>query len=296
MRPSFVMRGNCCAEMEFIMTERICFLGKGGAGRTMAASHTAQALAKKGLHVLLIGNDISLSTTLLLRGGRDPLPAMEAFREYGAIRAEDYIMEGNDGVLLMELGGIRPGAGCLARDIELMDQFLTDQGFLESRQIDYVLYDISGEVPCTGYVLPVRDRILKRCIIVSTGEFYSLTTANSILAGIVHASGEFPLDIRLLVNYSDVCMARQKFEEYSSLTHVPAAYYLPKLSRIENCALREESVFDLHPHSRAAKELAAAADAVTSPSEYRGPYQPMDRLTLFAWQKKWKEKLLLERD
>lgn len=294
MRPKFVMRGIVRAEMEIIMTERICFLGKGGAGRTMAASHTAQALAKKGLHVLLIGNDISLSTTLLLRGGRDPLPVMEAFREFGTIDVCDYVIEGSDGVLLMELGGIKPGVGCLARDIELMDELLAGQGFLETRGIDYILYDISGEIPCTGYVLPVRDKIVRRCILVSTGEFYSLTTANSILAGIVHASGDYPLDIRLLVNYSDVCMARQKFEEYSAITHVPVSYYLPKLSRIENCALREESVFDLHPHSRAARELAAAAEAILSSSGYTGPYLPMDRRDLFAWQKKWKDKLLLE--
>ena len=274
------------------MTERICFLGKGGAGRSIVACHTAQALARNGRRVLLIGNDISLSTTLLLRGDREPVPAMEAFREHGAILAEDYIMQGEDGVLLLELGGLRPGAGCLARDIELMDELLEDQNYLTAHSIDYVLYDISGEVPCTGYVLPFREHIVRRCILVSTGEFYSLTTANSILAGIVHASSGHTPDIRLFVNYCDVGMAREKFEEYSSLTHTPLVWQLPRLPQLEHCALSERTAFSLHPYSRAAKELTQAAWAIIAPAVSSGPYTPMERTELFAWQKKWKDRLL----
>ncbi|MEG2923919.1 MAG: AAA family ATPase, partial [Oscillospiraceae bacterium] len=50
------------------MAERICFLGRGGSGKSTIAQNLSHALAKKGYHVLLVGNDLSLSSTVLLRG------------------------------------------------------------------------------------------------------------------------------------------------------------------------------------------------------------------------------------
>ena len=45
------------------MTQRICFLGRGGVGKTILVSNISAALAKAGYHVLQVGNDISLSST-----------------------------------------------------------------------------------------------------------------------------------------------------------------------------------------------------------------------------------------
>ena len=49
------------------MAQRICFLGRGGSGKSTVAQNLGHALALKGYHVLLVGNDISLSSTVLLR-------------------------------------------------------------------------------------------------------------------------------------------------------------------------------------------------------------------------------------
>ena len=97
------------------MTQRICFMGRGGVGKTILVSNISAALAAKGFHVLQIGNDISLNSTELLRESKQITPVLDEFRLKYDIRVEDYLVETPSGVYCLELGSIDPGAGCLAR-------------------------------------------------------------------------------------------------------------------------------------------------------------------------------------
>ena len=171
------------------MAQRICFLGRGGSGKSTVAQNLGHALALKGYHVLLVGNDISLSSTVLLRGEADISPALEDYREHYEIDLNDYVIPTPSGVYCLELGSIDPGVGCLARGVTLIDEMLDTQGVSNSLQLDFILYDISGETPCTGYILPIREGVMQRCIIVTNGSFASVTTANSILQAILRAAG-----------------------------------------------------------------------------------------------------------
>ena len=99
------------------MAQRICFLGRGGSGKSTVAQNLGHALALKGYHVLLVGNDISLSSTVLLRGEADISPALEDYREHYEIDLNDYVIPTPSGVYCLELGSIDPGVGCLARGV-----------------------------------------------------------------------------------------------------------------------------------------------------------------------------------
>ena len=145
------------------MAQRICFLGRGGSGKSTVAQNLGHALALKGYHVLLVGNDISLSSTVLLRGEADISPALEDYREHYEIDLNDYVIPTPSGVYCLELGSIDPGVGCLARGVTLIDEMLDTQGVSNSLQLDFILYDISGETPCTGYILPIREGVMHHC-------------------------------------------------------------------------------------------------------------------------------------
>ena len=88
------------------MAQRICFLGRGGSGKSTVAQNLGHALALKGYHVLLVGNDISLSSTVLLRGEADISPALEDYREHYEIDLNDYVIPTPSGVYCLELGSI----------------------------------------------------------------------------------------------------------------------------------------------------------------------------------------------
>ena len=170
------------------MAQRICFLGRGGSGKSTVAQNLGHALALKGYHVLLVGNDISLSSTVLLRGEADISPALEDYREHYEI----------------DLNGVT-----------LIDEMLDTQGVSNSLQLDFILYDISGETPCTGYILPIREGVMQRCIIVTNGSFASVTTANSILQAILRAAGADNFPVQLIVNNASCEETKEELASYA---------------------------------------------------------------------------------
>ncbi len=197
------------------MAQRICFLGRGGSGKSTVAQNLGHALALKGYHVLLVGNDISLSSTVLLRGEADISPALEDYREHYEIDLNDYVIPTPSGVYCLELGSIDPGVGCLARGVTLIDEMLDTQGVSNSLQLDFILYDISGETPCTGYILPIREGVMQRCIIVTNGSFASVTTANSILQAILRAAGADNFPVQLIVNNASCEETKEELASYA---------------------------------------------------------------------------------
>lgn len=36
---------------------------------------------------------------------------------------------------------------------------MAQQGLLDKYKIDVIIYDIAGDTPCTGYILPIREKI-----------------------------------------------------------------------------------------------------------------------------------------
>ena len=202
------------------MTRRICFLGTSGIGKSVIISNISEALARMGYGVLQIGNDSSLTSTSLLMQDQEMPAMMEEYREMYTVSAQEYIRMSPCGVYCLELGGIAPGCGCLARGVSIADEILREQMTAEQLGLDYIFYDISGEIPCTGYILPVRDGTMQEGIIITTGTYSSVSTANSILTAILktRSSQEFP--VRLLVNNAGVHQTKSLLTDYSHQTGI----------------------------------------------------------------------------
>ena len=83
----------------------------------------------------------------------------------------------------MESGGPEPGVGCAGRGI------ITSIGLLErlgayTDDLDYVFYDVLGDVVCGGFAMPIREGKAKEIYIVASGEMMALYAANNISKGI----------------------------------------------------------------------------------------------------------------
>ena len=276
------------------MAQRICFLGRGGSGKSTVAQNLSHALALKGYRVLLVGNDISLSSTLLLRGEADISPALEDYREHYEIDLADYVLPTASGVCCLELGSIDPGVGCLARGISLIDEMLDTQGVTNRLQLDFILYDISGETPCTGYILPIREGLMQRCILVTNGGFASVTTANSLLQAILHASGEEIFPVQLIVNNASSTETKAELADYARRATIEILAYLDYYSELEYSSLVGKTVFDAAPDSACAERLRAIADDLllsTIPSKLT----PFPRRELVTWLRGWQKRELARR-
>ncbi len=270
--------------------ERICFLGKGGIGKSVLASNMSEALTLEGFHVLQIGTDISLSSTLLLRGFIDIPSVLEDYRDKYDIQLNDYIVKSDSGVYCMELGSIEPGVGCLARGISQVDEMLTRQNVFETYEIDYVLYDITGDTPCTGFILPMREGIMQRTVVISSGSFPSLSTANSILAGITR-KGTKHQNASLLVNFADEFQAKSLLSDYAEHVNIPILSYVDTFSTIKSSYLEDKTVFRTSPDSTAAETLKNIAKKLIN-IEAKEQITPLEQRELLYWQQNWKKKEL----
>ena len=90
---------------------------------------------------------------------------------------------GFKGIRCVESGGPEPGVGCAGRGI------ITSIGLLErlgayTEDLDYVFYDVLGDVVCGGFAMPIREGKAQEIYIVASGEMMALYAANNICKGI----------------------------------------------------------------------------------------------------------------
>lgn len=273
--------------------KRICFLGKGGIGKSVITANLSTALARQGYKVLQIGNDISLNSTLLLRGELDITPVLEEYRKKYIIKMEEYIVKSPAGVYCLELGSLEPGGGCMARGIHIVDEMLESQKIIKKLDLDYILYDISGDIPCTGYILPMRDGVMQKCVVVTDSSFPAFVTANSIIAGIVHVSKNKSLPIALLVNYADVYPARAQLTEYAKAIELTDIVYLDYYQKIEHSELDGKTIFETYPDSTAGQALSDLAKKIIEIETNIVP-KPLVRQELLHWLNHWKKRYLAQ--
>lgn len=275
--------------------KRICFLGKGGIGKSVITANVSAALAKSGARVLQVGNDISLSSTLLLRKSAEITPALEEYRKNYVIKIADYILPTASGVYCLELGSLEPGVGCMARGINIMDEMLEHQGVIEALDLDYILYDIAGDTPCTGYILPMRDGIMQECIVVADNSFPGFATANSIVAGIARARKSNIPSVALLVNFADRYPARAQLDAYAKEIGAEVVGYLDYDPKIEYSELAGQTVLEAYPGSAAAAFFAALAQRLSDAARRAAIPVPLDRHHLLQWLAHWKQRSLAQK-
>lgn len=274
------------------MVKKIGFLGRSGTGKTILVSNISAAMAKLGYKVLQIGNDISLSSTELLREEKGIVAVLDMFREKFDICIEDYMVDTPSGVYCLELGSIDPGAGCLSRGLSTVDELIEEQGLLEKYAIDYVIYDIAGDTPCTGYILPFREKRLHQAVLVTNDRFSAVCTMNSLCAALVRPGYE-QVPVSMVENMTDPYSTWDLLDAYAERINMTILGRMPYDQQAEKAALRDETVASVDPSSDAAQLFFNMAKTLISlnTDELSCP-KPFDSETLLQWQRQWKLKRL----
>src|SRR5471030_2085398 len=163
---------------------KIAIYGKGGIGKSTTTQNLTAGLSELGKQVLVVGCDPKADSTRLLLGGLAQKTVLDTLREVGAdVELERIMKRGFQGTWCVESGGPEPGVGCAGRGI------ITSIGLLESlgaytEELDYVFYDVLGDVVCGGFAMPIREGKAQEIYIVASGEMMALYAANNIAKGI----------------------------------------------------------------------------------------------------------------
>lgn len=163
---------------------QVAIYGKGGIGKSTTTQNLTAGLAELGKKIMVVGCDPKADSTRLLLGGLAQKTVLDTLREEGEDIELDAIMKtGFKGIKCVESGGPEPGVGCAGRGI------ITSIGILErlgayTEDLDYVFYDVLGDVVCGGFAMPIREGKAKEIYIVASGEMMALYAANNISKGI----------------------------------------------------------------------------------------------------------------
>ena len=161
---------------------------------------------------------------------------------------------------------------------------------LEKYHIDVVIYDIAGDTPCTGYILPVREGIMDKVILVTNDRYASVSTVNCLLSAVLRQGEGHPL-VYLLENHTDCMSESELLDAYAAETHMTVLGCIEYNEVTEHAALMDETVVCEYPESGQAKIFRELAQKIVDVNTCSEP-EPFSRTELLEWQQQWKMKRL----
>ena len=132
---------------------QVAIYGKGGIGKSTTTQNLNAGLGEMGKNIMIVGCDPKADSTRLILGGLAQQSVLDTLREEGEDIELDLVLKnGFKGIRCVESGGPEPGVGCAGRGI------ITSIGLLErlgayTEDLDYVFYDVLGDVVCGGFAM-----------------------------------------------------------------------------------------------------------------------------------------------
>ncbi len=258
---------------------QIAIYGKGGIGKSTTTQNLTAGLTELGKKVMVVGCDPKADSTRLLLGGLHQKTVLDTLRENGEVELSDIMKEGFGGTKCVESGGPEPGVGCAGRGI------ITSIGLLErlgayTEDLDYVFYDVLGDVVCGGFAMPIREGKAKEIYIVASGEMMALYAANNISKGIAKYARTGGVRIGgIICNSRNVDRERDLLEAFAAELGTQLIYFVPRDNIVQRAEINRKTVIAYDPKSAQAQEYRNLAEAIDKNTKLTVP-QPMtqDRL------------------
>jgi len=250
--------------MSDVKLRQIAFYGKGGIGKSTTSQNTLAALADMGQRILIVGCDPKADSTRLILHAKAQDTVLSLAAAAGSvedIELEDVLKTGYKNIRCVESGGPEPGVGCAGRGVITSINFLEENGAYED--IDYVSYDVLGDVVCGGFAMPIRENKAQEIYIVMSGEMMAMYAANNISKGILKYANSGGVRLGGLV-----CNERQTDKELE-LAHALAKklgttliHFVPRDNVVQHAELRRMTVLEYAPDSKQAEEYRMLATKI----------------------------------
>jgi len=251
--------------------KKIAIYGKGGIGKSTTTQNTVAALAEMGRKVMVVGCDPKADSTRLLLGGLAQKTVLDTLREEGEdVELDDICRGGFKSTRCTESGGPEPGVGCAGRGIITSINLLEQLGaYHEQHQLDYVFYDVLGDVVCGGFAMPIREGKAEQIYIVCSGEMMAMYAANNICKGIVKFANAGGVRLGgLICNSRKVDNEREMIEELSRRLGTQLLHFLPRDNDVQRAEIQKKTVIEWNPECLQADEYRKLARAIDENEMY----------------------------
>ncbi|EHJ46492.1 nitrogenase iron protein [Solidesulfovibrio carbinoliphilus subsp. oakridgensis] len=244
---------------------KIAIYGKGGIGKSTTTQNTVAGLAEMGKKVMVVGCDPKADSTRLLLHGLAQKTVLDTLREEGEdVDLDDILKEGYGGTMCTESGGPEPGVGCAGRGIITSINLLEQLGaYEEDKHLDYVFYDVLGDVVCGGFAMPIRDGKAEEIYIVCSGEMMAMYAANNICKGIVKYADTGGVRLGgIICNSRKVDHEADMIEELCRQLGTQMIHFMPRENQVQRAEINRKTVIDYSPEHPQADEYRALAKKI----------------------------------
>lgn len=259
---------------------QIAIYGKGGIGKSTTTQNLTAGLTELGKKVMVVGCDPKADSTRLLLGGLAQRTVLDTIRESGEdVDLEDIMKTGFGGIRCVESGGPEPGVGCAGRGIITSINMLENLGAYTD-DLDFVFYDVLGDVVCGGFAMPIREGKAKEIYIVASGEMMALYAANNIAKGIKRYARRGGVRLGgIICNSRNVDHELELLQAFSEELGTKLLYFVPRDNIVQHAEINRQTVIAYEPDSKQAQEYRSLAQALLDNEDFVIP-KPMtqDRL------------------
>jgi nitrogenase iron protein NifH len=241
---------------------QIAIYGKGGIGKSTTTQNTVAGLASLGKKVMIVGCDPKADSTRLILHAKAQNTVMDLVRERGTVEdleVSDVMKIGYGGVKCVESGGPEPGVGCAGRGVITAINFLEENGAY-TPELDFIFYDVLGDVVCGGFAMPIREGKAEEIYIVVSGEMMAMYAANNIARGILKyaTSGRVRL-AGLICNSRNTDREADLIEALAAKLGTQMIHFVPRDNEVQRAELRRMTVIEYSPQHKQAEEYRTLA-------------------------------------
>jgi len=252
-------------------TRQCAIYGKGGIGKSTTTQNLVAALAEAGKKVMIIGCDPKADSTRLILHAKMQNTVMQLAADAGSVEdleLEDVLQVGFGGVRCAESGGPEPGVGCAGRGVITAINFLEEEGAYDE-DLDFVFYDVLGDVVCGGFAMPIRENKAQEIYIVCSGEMMAMYAANNIAKGILKYATSGTVRLAGLI-----CNSRKTDREDELIMALAAKlgtqmiHFVPRDNAVQHAEIRRMTVIEYDPKAKQADEYRELARKVMANTKF----------------------------
>ena len=265
------------------VTKQIAIYGKGGIGKSTTTSNISAALVDAGYKVMQFGCDPKSDSTNTLRGGEYIPSVLDLLRENNRVDAHDAVFRGFGGIYCV---------GCAGRGIITAVELLKQQNIFDELDLDYVIYDVLGDVVCGGFAIPIREGIAQHVFTVTSADFMAIYAANNLFKGIQkYSNAGGALLGGVIANSINSKFQREIVDDFVTKTQTQVVEYVPRSITVTQSELQGKTTIEANPKSEQAAIYRRLADKIARHVDSKVP-APLNPQELRAWSSTWADQLI----
>jgi nitrogenase iron protein NifH len=139
--------------------------------------------------------------------------------------------------------------------ITAIDLMETNKAYQDD--LDFIFFDVLGDVVCGGFAMPIRDGKAQEVYIVASGEMMAIYAANNICKGLVKYAKQSGVRLGgIICNSRKVDGEKEFLEEFTAAIGTKMIHFVPRDNIVQKAEFNKKTVTEYDPTANQAKEYS----------------------------------------